>query len=488
MLSTPSIADAKQLLSYFVAAGYDETGLRKSLGSVELPSRSLRNEPRLFHRTSEETTLNTLLRLFWLGRAVEIGIVSRLVPEDFLHLLFESKLLRQDGEMVRADVMLLPVDEFLVVADHPFAFERAEADLVLWPNPTSRFLGRFTIRNHAGATLDLGAGSGILSLWAGKHSDKVVATDLNPRATSFVEFNARLNGFDNIEALTGESFAAVEGRRFDLIVCNPPFFISPRSEYLFCDNPLDLDNLVRDLLGKAGSYLNEGGYLQMLCEWAQLSGQPWEERVAGWLEGTGCDAWIMKGLTQAPEEYAQQRIRETVSDATRDEEIYEGYMTYYRERRVEAIHDGLIVMRRRTGDNWIRIEEVPKTPTGALGDLVTATFAAHDFLREIESDEQLLALRPKLAPHVRLEQICEPSHGQWKAESLTLKLMSGFPFFMATLPLVADFLVNCDGEKTVEQVITGFAAAVEAPFDTVQRECLGIIRKLIERGFVVAAT
>ena len=335
------------------------------------------------------------------------------------------------------------------------------------------------------ATLDLGTGSGILSLWAARHSDIVVATDLNPHAKSFVQFNARLNGLENIEALTGESFRPVEGRRFDLIVCNPPFFISPRSDYMFCDNPLDLDNLVQELVMKAGKYLNEGGYLQMLCEWAQVSGQPWEERLTGWLTNTGCDAWVMKGLTQAPEEYAQQRIRETENDVTRDAELYDGYMAYYRERGVEAIHDGLIVMRKRTGDNWIRIEEVPKTPTGALGELVTSTFAAHDFLRELQTDDELLAVRPKLASHVRLEQICSPSQGQWKVESLTLRLISGFPFFLATLPLVADFLAGCDGEKTARQAIESFAASVDAPFEQVQDECLGMLRKLIERGFIV---
>ena len=35
--------------------------------------------------------------------------------------------------------------------------------------------------------------------------------------------------------------------------------------------------------------------MQMLCEWAQIKDQPWEERIAEWLQQTGCDAWVMKG-------------------------------------------------------------------------------------------------------------------------------------------------------------------------------------------------
>ena len=190
--------------------------------------------------------------------------------------------------------------KFLVASDHPSAIERGDSQMVLWPNPTSRFLSRFTIRRPSRATLDLGTGSGILSLEAAAHSDLVVATDLNPRVPSFVNFNARLNGIQKIEMLLGDAFQPVAGRSFDLILSNPPFFITPRNDFTFCDNPLELDQLCRQLVREAPNYLNEGGYMQMLCEWAQMSGQPWEERIAEWLDGSGCDVWVMKGSDSIP--------------------------------------------------------------------------------------------------------------------------------------------------------------------------------------------
>ena len=99
---------------------------------------------------------------------------------------------------------------------------------------------------------------------------------------------------------------------------------------------MELDQLCRRLVKEAPAFLNEGGYMQMLCEWAQVNDQPWEERIAEWLEGTGCDAWVMKGLTQYPEEYAQHRIRETTQDPGRDGELYQGYMAYYRGHGVRG--------------------------------------------------------------------------------------------------------------------------------------------------------
>jgi predicted RNA methylase len=487
MLNLLSVEESHRLRAWFEDAGYNETNLRKHLGAAELPSRFLRNHARLLDRTAATLTINALLRWFWLGLPLSRKRVTDLIPGDILSLLLQSGLLRQNGDDLQPRAMLLHTDGFLVASDHASAIDRKQVEMVLWPNPTSKFLARFAVRQHSRATLDLGTGSGILSLGASRFSDAVVATDLNQRAVDCALFNARLNGIENIEALAGDCFAPVSGRRFDLILSNPPFFITPQGDYLFCENPMELDSLCRRLVKEAHDHLNEGGYMQMLCEWAQIKGQPWEERVAEWLQDTGCDAWVMKGLTQDPEEYAQQRIKETSEDPSQDAATYAGYMDYYRHRGVEAIHDGLIVMRRREGRNWVRIEEVPSTPKGELGDMIVSTFSAHTLMQQIDSDEKLLAIKPRMAPNVRLEQVCAQHQGEWRAEALTLRLVSGFPFHMNVQPLVAEFLVTCDGNRTAEEAIQGFSAQANAPVEAVQTECLGIIRKLLERGFMVAA-
>ena len=366
MLVQLSQEEFRRLLTCFEDAGYVEANIRKHLGAAELPSRQLRNHPRLLDRTADPTLLNALLRWFWLGHPLTEAKAD-LVPGEFQAMMLKCGLLLADAGVLTASSMLLPSDGFLVAADFPVAIERAEPEMVLWPNPTSKFLARFAIRRHSQATLDLGTGSGILSLGAARFSDAVVATDLNQRALTFASFNARLNGVESVEVLAGDCFAPVANRRFDLILSNPPFFITPQQDYMFCDNSMELDGLCRRLVKEAPEHLNEGGYMQMLCEWAQVSGQPWEERLTEWLADTGCDALVMKGLTQDPGEYAQHRIRETFANPAEDSRLYDEYMAYYRQRGVEAIHDGLVVMRRRSGANWVRIEEVPKTPNGDLG-------------------------------------------------------------------------------------------------------------------------
>ena len=69
MLRVLSQDESRRLRMLFEEAGYTEPNLRKHLGAPELPSRHLRNLPRLLDRTSAPLPVNALLRWFWLARA-----------------------------------------------------------------------------------------------------------------------------------------------------------------------------------------------------------------------------------------------------------------------------------------------------------------------------------------------------------------------------------------------------------------------------------
>jgi predicted RNA methylase len=79
--------------------------------------------------------------------------------------------------------------------------------------------------------MEIGTGSGIISLMAAKHgATKVVSTDINPAAIQSVTTNAEALGYGDIidarlVSLDDISAYAVieEGEQFDVIVSNPPF-------------------------------------------------------------------------------------------------------------------------------------------------------------------------------------------------------------------------------------------------------------------------
>lgn len=480
--------DARRLKDFLQETGYNEDSLRREGYLKIVPSSRSRNLPRLLDRTREPNSLNTLLRWFWLGVPQNAQRAS-LLPQEFTEIALSVGLLRQTGDSLVAQAMLYPCRAFLSVCDH-FTRMGSDPDFVLWPNPTTDLLSRFTLRRPSRATLDLGTGNAVQALSAAGHSDRVVATDLNPRAINYAKFAAALNGMENVECLVGDGFTPLSGRKFDLIIFNPPFFIGPANRHVFCDNPMDLDQFCRRFVKEAPDHLEEGGYFQVLCEWVQVRGQSWQERLAEWVDGTGCDAWVVKAHSEDPADYAQHQLSVTVASPDQDIEsytaAYDNYIGYYRERNVEAIHGGIIAMRRRSGRNWHVIDEFPELPKDTFGESVLAAFAAQDFLRARAANGGILGENFKLAPGCRLEQLFDPAEGRWQTTSLALQMTKGFPFTVTVAPAVAELLSACDGSRPAGELIQVFAQEVDAPLEKVQSECLEIIRRLVERGFLVA--
>jgi len=74
-----------------------------------------------------------------------------------------------------------------------------------------------------GEVLDVCTGSGALAIAAALGGARsVTAVDVSRRALLSVRLGARLNGV-HVEARRGSLLAAVPGRRFDVIVANPPY-------------------------------------------------------------------------------------------------------------------------------------------------------------------------------------------------------------------------------------------------------------------------
>jgi release factor glutamine methyltransferase len=73
--------------------------------------------------------------------------------------------------------------------------------------------------------LDLGTGSGVAAIRAALRGGRVTAVDVNPDAVRCARINVLLNRVeDRVEVRCGDLFAPVAGERFDLVLCNPPFF------------------------------------------------------------------------------------------------------------------------------------------------------------------------------------------------------------------------------------------------------------------------
>src|SRR5690606_31493338 len=148
------------------------------------------------------------------------------------------------------------------------------------------------------SVLDLGTGCGIQAMHARRFARRVVATDISERALHLARFNAELNGIEGIEFRLGSLYEPVAGERFDRIVSNPPFVITPRvpgvPEYEYRDGGREGDELVAEVVAGAAEHLVPGGTAQLLGNWEYRSDADGLDRAAAWASTAGLDVWALE--------------------------------------------------------------------------------------------------------------------------------------------------------------------------------------------------
>lgn len=83
------------------------------------------------------------------------------------------------------------------------------------------YISRFDLLKRT--VLELGAGSGLISIYCAKQNAIVTASDINPTSIKNILKNAELNNV-KLEVIESDLFDKIEMRKFDFIIINPPYF------------------------------------------------------------------------------------------------------------------------------------------------------------------------------------------------------------------------------------------------------------------------
>lgn len=147
--------------------------------------------------------------------------------------LRELGLLEIGSMEARAITPLIAFDNLFVRCDMPSLPRRDRVFPI--HDDESLLLARWANVVPGGRALEIGTGAGIAVLrLAANGADKAIATDINPRVREFFDFNAALNGLSGrVEYVHSDVFEALNGDRFDTIVCNPPFVSVPSEARYF---------------------------------------------------------------------------------------------------------------------------------------------------------------------------------------------------------------------------------------------------------------
>ncbi len=484
-----------RLRAALLDAGYTVDGCLDALGPLAYAALSRNETVPALRASTGSSARETLIRLFLLHASVPDKHAAHALP---LQAALAGGLLERDGDQVRAAVAVRPYGEadadWYVVSDLGEDLPTAPAgalrpDHVPGVGGASTTLAQLTVRPEVDAALDVGAGCGVQALHLSRHAAAVTATDVSPRALEFARLTFALSDVAGVERLQGDLFEPVAGRKFDLIVSNPPFVISPGGRFAYRDSGLPGDEVCRRLVLRAAGHLTEGGWCQVLANWLHVRGQDWRERLAGWVAPTGCDAWVVQRETQDPAEYAELWLRDSGEWGTpRYAERYEAWLRAFDENDVEGVGFGWITLRAAgAADPFVRIEELTHQVEQPIGPHVWSAFARRDLLRDLD-DADLLHATLVVAPDARLEQVAEPGGPDgWQVVERRVRLAGGLRRSGQIDPVGAAVLGAADGRTPLGQALE--RVAVEHGLDAamLREGALGAVRGLIEEGMLLPA-
>ncbi|WP_336921394.1 DUF7059 domain-containing protein [Aquipuribacter sp. SD81] len=510
--------DLGPLRADLAAAGYTVDGVVERLGDVA--ARALARDQAVPARrvlADGDDPVGVLLRLFTLGDEVSRAQAEAALPSTGVAAAESLGLLRVVDGGVRACVDLQPhavADDlgesaWWVCADLGEVAQQGgvlPTDHVLGVGAASTTLVEATVPALSGMRcLDVGAGSGVQSLHLARTGASVVATDLSERACAFARFTAALNDVD-VDVRPGSLLAPVAGERFDRVVANLPFVVTPRRPdvptYTYRDAGLDGDDVVRRMLREAPLHLAEGGLAQFLGNWEDRAGEGWRARLRGWAEQSQhdvatasggadvLDVWVVQRELADPALYAEAWIadggRPDPAEAAR---WYRAWLEDFDARGVEAVGFGVVTLRRRAADPstppLLRLDEEHASVPGAWRDVLAAGLAGHDALGRAGAHRDrsaLLAARPVVAAGVVERRELDPGAADLRTVHLVDTRRRGR--VVEASAALAGLVGACDGELTVGQLAAALADLLEEPAGPLVDRLLPAVEDLVREGLL----
>jgi hypothetical protein len=473
-------------------ADFDSANLRALLGVDGsdipfTPTSLVAHERRL---AASPCSVATLAAVFCLGWERPADDLVAALGRDAVDALIASGAALERGSEIAATVRILPHGELFVTSDRrPRPGTLAGPLHVTGINAPATLLASLSVREPGVRALDLGTGNGIQALLAASHASSVVATDVNPRALAFGMFNAALNGIDRIEFRLGSWYEPVAGERFDLVVSNPPYVISPENDLVYRDSGDEPGALCGRLIRDAPEYLTEQGYATFLASWpltaarstatsgpgshdAPDAAEPWWSVPASWIGPDGW-AWLMLMRREDPITHATQ-WNLPLASTPRDDDLTDyrnavrRWTDYLADRHIDAIGYGAIVQQHQPGAGRIVRHDEVRAGSGSASRHILRVFAAAAQLaaetstgagRKPELSERTCAIPAE----TRMDGTFVPADTGWTQGAAELRLTEGLGIRADLDPVMTEIVLAVTSGMGVDAAADAAADRMAMP-------------------------
>jgi hypothetical protein len=222
----------------------------------------------------------------------------------------------------------------------------------------------------------------------------------------------------------------------------------------------------------------------VLGNWAMTEGEPWQERVAGWIPA-GHDALVLQREHLDPFEYIEIWLADA-GLAGSDDYLpgYREWLEYFRRQRITGVGMGWLFVRNSgSAEPDVRLEEWPHAVHQPVADAVLGHFAGIEPSRRPDAD--LLAAILRRSDDLVQEAIGSP--GATDPEHIVLRQQGGLGRAVIADTALAAVVGACDGDLPLGVLVDAVAGLLDVDEAALTTEILDKVRPLLADGLLTVS-
>jgi SAM-dependent methyltransferase len=442
--------------------------------------------------------LDVLIRLFLDGEAVDARRVRQELSDGGVELLADLGLLAPhpvQTDCLAVSVLLYPTEGLYIVSDggaqapglssptDPLAVDCVYAAIT----QNTRNFVRSLPSSPCDQLLELCSGTGIAALLGARSANHAWAVDITERSTRFAEFNARLNGIENLTPLQGDLYAPVAGQSFDRIVAHPPYVPAPEKTYIYAHAGRDGEDVIRAIMAGLPDYLRPGGRFYCTCAATDRQGAPLEQRVREMIgeREAEFDVFLIEHYSFHPTEFYLRLAAAGRITFQKAEQSIELFKELEAER---SVYGTIVLQRHRRPRQAITLrrdqsEKATSREIEWLLDWNTAVAEAGGAEGGIVPG--VLEARPTVPAHAKLRVTHRAEDGGWKAEQCQVITEYPFPRTVELSSNAAILLATCDGSASTRERLQQLRSQGTVPPELTEEAFVQFVQHLVGEGVLV---